>query len=155
MDRRGCLRSTRQTTTPAIDGWIQSNPIGSNGTTNTMTKLQFMRRMHFPAEWQSWDMYPGELYQRQLESYQPGNERASEHFRNGAFHWWLKRDLSDALLIKLIFLTARDPDRLMARDVRGHILRRPALPTRIAEFLTLYETLETELDGNPAESRSG
>jgi hypothetical protein len=87
-----------------------------------------------------------ELYQRQLMSYQPGNEKASEHFRNGAFHWWLTRDLSDEMLIKLIFLTAQDPDRMMARDVRGYILRRPGLPTRMAEFLTLYETLETELE---------
>jgi hypothetical protein len=54
--------------------------------------------------------------------------------------------VSDALLIKLIFLTAQDPDRLMARDVRGYILRRAGLPTRIAEFLTLYETLETEIE---------
>ncbi len=119
-----------------------------------MTKLQFLRRMHFPSDWQYWDMYTDELYQRQLESYEPGNEKAPKHFRNGAFHWWLKRDLSDALLTKLIFLTTRDPDRGMARDVRSHILRRPGLPTRMAEFLSHYDGLETELDGYLSESRS-
>lgn len=111
-----------------------------------MTKLQFMNRMHFPADWHSWEMYPDELYRLQRESYEPGNEDASEHFRNGAFHWWLKRDMSDAQLIKLIFLTAQDPDRLMARDVRRYIRRRGDLPTRMADFLSCYETLETELD---------
>ena len=110
--------------------------------------------MHFPADWQHWEMYTDELYQRQLESYQPGNEKASEHFRNGAFHWWLKGDLSDGLLIKLIFLTAQDPDTLMARDVRSHILRRPGLPTRMSEFLSLYEALDNELDHNLTKSRS-
>ena len=72
----------------------------------------------------------------------------------GAFHWWLKRDLSDALLTKLIFLTTQDPDRVMARDVRSHILRRPGLPRRIAEFLSHYDALETELERYLSESRS-
>jgi hypothetical protein len=99
-------------------------------------------------------MYTDELYQRQVESYQPGNEKASEHFRNGAFHWWLKRDLTDALLTKLIFLTTQDPDREMARDVRRHIFRRPGLPTRLADFLSHYDALETELDRYLRESHS-
>jgi hypothetical protein len=119
-----------------------------------MTKLQFLRRLRFPPDWRYWEMYTDELYQRQLESYQPGDEKGSEHFRNGAFHWWLKRDLSDALLTKLIFLTTQDPDRVMARDVRSHILRRPGLPRRIAEFLSHYDALETELDHYLSESRS-
>ena len=91
-------------------------------------------------------MYPDGLYQRQVESYQAGNEDASEHFRNGAFHWWLKRDPSDDLLTKLIFLTTQDPDRAMARDVRRYISRTPHLLARIAEFLSLYDALETELE---------
>lgn len=139
-----------------IDRYIPRDPIrGSNGRLEAMTKRQFMRRIRFPVDWQSWEMSPDELYQRQLESYQIGDDKASEHFRNGAFHGWLKRDVSDAMLIQLILLTAQDPDRLMGRDVRGYILRRPGLPTRLAGFLTRYEALETELDGHPADSQSG
>src|SRR3954453_7738676 len=98
-----------------------------------MSKLEFMQRMHFPADWHYWEMYSDDLYDKQLASYEPGNEEASEHFRNGAFHWWLARNLSDEQLIKLVFLTTQDPDRKMAQDVRRHILRRSSLPTRIAE----------------------
>ncbi len=110
-----------------------------------MTKLQFLRRMHFPVEWRYWEMYPDILYEKQLAAYEPGNEMASEHHRNGAFHWWLKQGMSSVELLRLVFLTIRDPDQMMAADVRRYISLLPALPSHIAEFLTAYKKMERAL----------
>ena len=67
-------------------------------------------------------MVPADEYMNSLiESYTPGMENASEHDRNGAFHWWLKRDPSEAKLTTLAKLTWLDPDPLMAESVREYI----------------------------------
>lgn len=86
-----------------------------------MNKDEFLKKMNFPIEWKIYNMYPDELYFMQVKNYQDGDEQGSEHDRNGAFHWWLKRapDRNElALLIKLTYL---DPDQLMANDVRNYI----------------------------------
>jgi hypothetical protein len=54
----------------------------------------------------------------QIASYLPGDEDAPEHHRNGAFHWWLRKDPIADLLSKLVDLTYLDPDPLMGDDVR-------------------------------------
>lgn len=86
-----------------------------------MTKEDFLKIMNFPIEWNIYGMYPDELYLLQIKDYQEGDEQGSEHDRNGAFHWWLKRDPNKNELALLIKLTYLDPDQLMANDVRGYI----------------------------------
>jgi hypothetical protein len=85
------------------------------------TKQEFLRLMHYPSEWTEWDMYPDELLKGQVGAYTPRSERASEHFRNGAFHWWLKRKPSKEQLMKLVRLSYLDPEELMGDDVRRYI----------------------------------
>jgi len=97
-----------------------------------MTKQAFLKLMNFPPEWLEWDMYPDELFEPQLKMYKRGDERGSEHDRNGAFHWWLKTNPKPALgrkaptkeqLKRLIKLTYLDPDKDMAASVRKYISR--------------------------------
>ncbi len=66
-------------------------------------------------------MYPDALSKVQLEGYKPGHEQASEHDRNGAFHWWLKQEPTEDQLIKLMKLASLDPEPFVGEDVRGYI----------------------------------
>ena len=77
--------------------------------------------MKFPLEWISWGMYPDELFEWQISGYRPGHEDGSEHDRNGAFHWWLRRSPTQDELDKLLRLAALDPDQLLGNDVRKYI----------------------------------
>jgi hypothetical protein len=88
-----------------------------------VNKTDFLRLMRFPPEWESWGLYPDELFIGQLSLYRPGDEAGSEHDRNGAFHWWLKRSPSKDVLVKLLLLADKDRDPLMAADVRQRIIR--------------------------------
>ena len=51
-----------------------------------MTKIEFLKLMRFPTEWDTLGMYPDELFAFQLAHYEPGHEEGAEHDRNGAFH---------------------------------------------------------------------
>jgi hypothetical protein len=88
-----------------------------------MSKEQFSKLMGFPNEWLQWDMYPDELFIAQAALYKPSDEQASEHDRNGAFHWWLKREPSKDVLRKLVLLSYLDPDSEMGSDVRQYIAK--------------------------------
>lgn len=88
-----------------------------------MNKEEFLQLMCFPPEWISWNLYPDELFQRQLGLYRPGDEMGAEHDRNGAFHWWLTQSPSRDILEKLLLLADKDSDPVMAEDVRRYIAR--------------------------------
>jgi len=88
-----------------------------------MNKTEFLLLMKFPIEWELWGLYPDELFEAQLALYCVGDEAGSEHDRNGAFHWWLKRGPSLDILDKLALLADKDPDQVMAKDVRKYILQ--------------------------------
>lgn len=80
--------------------------------------------MQYPREWVEWDMLPDELINGQIATYQPGGERAPERYRNGAFHFWLRRRPSKNILFKLIRLSYLDPDPLMSYCLRkDHIAK--------------------------------
>lgn len=86
-----------------------------------MTKREFLNLMSFPKEWDSLGMYPDELFQWQVSQYQVGHEDASEHDRNGAFHWWLKRNPTRSQLEQLLKLAILDPDAHLRADVVRYI----------------------------------
>ena len=88
----------------------------------TLNKEQFLELMEFPKEWLLWGMYPDELFQGQVAIYRPGDEAGSEHDRNGAFHWWLRRPPSKIELMRLVALSFLDSDEGMANDVRRYVL---------------------------------
>ena len=89
----------------------------------SMTKNEFLKLMNFPAEWELWEMYPDELYETQISRYRSGHEDGSEHDRNGAFHWWIRKNPNSDQLRKLLKLTYLDPDIHMAEDVRERLRR--------------------------------
>ena len=80
-----------------------------------------MKLMQFPREWEELGMYPEELFEIQINHYKPGHEEGSEHDRNGAFHWWLKKNPNKNELINLAILANRDPDKLMGDDIKKYI----------------------------------
>ncbi len=84
-----------------------------------VTREELICLMRYPKEWVEWEMLPGEFVDAQIATYEPGNENASEHFRNGAFHYWLKRNPSKEILIKLVKLSFLDPDVPMANWLRN------------------------------------
>ena len=77
-------------------------------------------------------MYPEELFQWYLSRYKRGQERGSEHVRNGAFHWWLKRQPTREELANLLRLAALDPDASMGNDVRQYIHKASAFDEQLA-----------------------
>ncbi len=101
----------------------------------SLSKQEFLKLMHFPRHWLDWDMYPDELFQNQVSRYEPGHEGGSEHDRNGAFHWWLRREPTKEELRKLVELSFLDPDQLMARDVREYIARAKKCDSEIRKLL--------------------
>jgi hypothetical protein len=92
-----------------------------------MTKAEFLQLMRFPPEWEALGMYPQELFELQAGRYEPGHERGSEHDRNGAFHWWLRRGPSRREVENLRRLASVDPDRALGEDMRRY-LDDPTLP---------------------------
>jgi len=79
--------------------------------------------MQFHSKLLEYGMLPEELVNQLCASYELGMEAASEHDRNGIFHWWLRSAPSKDVLLKLVELSFLDPDQLMAEDVRAHIAR--------------------------------
>ena len=65
------------------------------------------------------------LFERQIDGYEPGHENGAEHDRNGAFHWWLKRQPSKSELQLLIRLAAIDPDPFIREDICRYIQQSP------------------------------
>lgn len=88
-----------------------------------MNKSDYMALMNFPGEWIELDMFPDELFEEIKDRYEPGHEDASEHDRNGIFHWWLKKQPEREVLLKLVELSYADPDQVMAADVRRYIAK--------------------------------
>jgi hypothetical protein len=98
-------------------------------------KEEFLRLMEFPDEWLHFDMYPDELFAANSAGYEIGHEKSSEHYRNGAFHWWLKQVPTKKKLKDLVVLTYADPDQLMAGDVRKYIAKAMNCDDEVMELL--------------------
>lgn len=101
-----------------------------------ISKRDFLRLLRFPIQWLDWEMYPDELFEVQVSRYEPGHESGSEHDRNGAFHWWLRRDPTREQLRKLVHLSFLDPDQHMAQDVRRYIAQAKNCDAEITGLLS-------------------
>lgn len=97
-----------------------------------MDKAGFIRLMDYPKEWSDWgylpDTYIGDQIRDWLSEHgadQPnsGEVAGSEHYRFGAFLYWLKQEPQTGQLEKLLALTYLDKDQVMANDVRRMIAR--------------------------------
>ena len=101
-----------------------------------MTRNEYLSLMHFPSKWMELEMVPPDEYVNEsIRTYEPGNENASEHDRNGCFHYWLKRNPNKEQLRKLVELSFLDPDQDMAGDVRSHISKAASCDAEIAQLL--------------------
>ncbi|MDK9363398.1 hypothetical protein [Lelliottia wanjuensis] len=101
-----------------------------------MKKEHFLMKMHFPIEWITFNLYPDVLFKNQINLYREDNdEESSEHYRNGAFHWWIRRNPDKDTLIKLINLTFLDLEQLMADDVRSYIIKCEAFDNDLKELM--------------------
>jgi hypothetical protein len=100
-----------------------------------MDEGRYLSLMSFPPQWTELGMFPAELSRELVSRYRPGDEEGSEHDRNGAFHWWLRRNPPIDVLVKLAQLTVVDPDPLMAADVRKYIARSPYANDELRLFL--------------------
>lgn len=88
-----------------------------------MNRDDLLKLLSFPKEWKAWDMYPEELATLQAADFSPGSEAGAEHYRCGAFHWWMSRNPSSLQLTALIKLSFLDPDALMGSDIRKYLLQ--------------------------------
>ena len=86
-----------------------------------MKKQEFMTLFRFHEKWLSAGLYPDELFSLQLAGYEPGHENASEHDRNGAFHWWIRRNPDKQQLADLLELTFLGADHFMDEDARRYL----------------------------------
>ena len=77
--------------------------------------------MKYPSEWMEWDMFPHELFNIQISNYEVGHERSSEHYRAGAFSWWIENSPSKEKLLCLVKLSYLDPDPLMGGSIREEL----------------------------------
>jgi hypothetical protein len=102
-----------------------------------MTADEYLELMRFPKEWKDYGLIPDVLVSQLISTYEPGMEYASEHDRNGVFHWWLKKLPGKAVLTQLIALSYLDTDQLMAADVRSHIALSPHADDVVRALLKL------------------
>jgi len=100
-----------------------------------MSRSEFLKLMRFPSAWLDLGMYPNSLFAMQLASYTPGAEAAPEHFRFGAFLWWLSQQPTEHQLVSLATLSRIDPDALMATDAQQRIRQSPGFSPQVEAAL--------------------
>jgi hypothetical protein len=102
-----------------------------------LNKEQFAELMQFPKAWLAWGMYNDELFKIQLADCEPRSEDAPEHYRYGAFRWWLGRTLTNEELTKYVALTFLDPDQAMAGSARRDLASSKALSPELRALISL------------------
>lgn len=103
-----------------------------------MSRAEYLEKMCFSPKWSEYGLIPDTYIDQLRAMYEPGMENASEHDRNGLFHWWLKRSPSKEVLIQLVHLSYLDADQLMAEDVRSYIVRSVNYDKDVAERIRLH-----------------
>jgi hypothetical protein len=96
-----------------------------------MDKAHFIQHMGYPKEWLGGylldayleDQITGWLSEHEADRSLTGEAPGSEHYRYGAFLYWLKRDPSLPQLEKLLALSYLDKDQVMATDAHRRIAR--------------------------------
>ncbi len=100
------------------------------------TKTRFLKDYGFPPEWETWGLYPNELFEGQLRATADDEKpHPDEHLRYGAFTWWLRRhrELSEENLIQLCRLAALDPDPGMSGAALHDVFFHPSATAKVAK----------------------
>jgi len=86
-------------------------------------------RLGYPELWRTHHLYPAQLQQAQeaeLAKEQPGPVCGSEHYRYGAFSFWLRDPLTpENVLHALVSAAALDPDVVMAQAALIDLVAHP------------------------------
>lgn len=69
-------------------------------------------------------MFPKELFEMQVADLDAISNGGGEHYRYGAFQWWITRVPSQDQVCKLIALTFLDADQVMAAAARMDMLEK-------------------------------
>lgn len=86
-----------------------------------MKKAEFLKKLKFPQEWLSLELYPEDLFKIQISEYEPKHVHSSEHTRNGAFTWWFHQNPSADILKNLALASLAEPDLSLRKDIQQRI----------------------------------
>ena len=105
---------------------------------------QLRRALRYPRLWFESGLLDGELLEIQLRElqkiigYRSRPLRSTEHWRYGAFVWWLRRVQNTEQLMALLRVAAIDPDEPMGQSVIKEISLHPMANDDVKRFaLTL------------------
>jgi hypothetical protein len=108
---------------------------------------QMRRALRYPRVWFTSGLLAGELLELQFRALRrkvgcrSRPLAASEHWRYGAFAWWLGRIEAPERLLLLLGAAAVDPDEPMGRAVAKEIAAHPLSSEAVRErALTLHST---------------
>jgi hypothetical protein len=103
--------------------------------THTMDLREFAAQLAYPDVWLQLDLLPGDLYAAQLLELlnEGGTTGAPEHYRYGAFHYWLRRDPQEERLAQLVEAASLDPDKAMAGAALKDIVSSSGSTARILD----------------------
>jgi hypothetical protein len=130
-----------------------------------MNKVQFASALNFPSIWLEAGLLPDELFDLQvgelLREYGGSKpDGGTEHWRYGAFLYWLKKDLDFKTLDALFDAAFKDPDPSMAgnviKELVTHTLCTESLLQRAAEVVSTskdYYVTRAELESTFAGAR--
>jgi hypothetical protein len=99
-----------------------------------------IRALGYAPQWSEFGLLPDEVLAAQLEAFQRGDDRNTEHFRYASFRRLLKAEgpLSDELVRQYLQLVELDPDELMARAALVDLLARPSLTDEQFDRVSLH-----------------
>ena len=110
-----------------------------------MNKSSLSNLLDYPSVWLDEELLTDELFNIQAAELQKeyGNDApkgGTEHWRYGAFHYWLTRNIETDVLAKLLEAANVDPDQPMAgaaiKDIVKHPLSNRAIVNRAAEIVS-------------------
>lgn len=96
-----------------------------------MNKLTFSKLLKFPQIWLDHGLLTDELFEFQISEFEKeyGDKAPSggeEHWRYGAFHYWLRPNIDSKLLSVLLEVAEADSDLPMAGSMIRDIVKHPA-----------------------------
>jgi hypothetical protein len=123
-----------------------------------MNRNILLKKLNYPAEWEKYELLDEQLISIQLDEYikEYGSETpkgGTEHFRFGAFLFWLQKDINFKVLSSLLKVAMLDPDKPMAgaviKEILAHKLSDESLLNKATEKVSsskYYYATKNELE---------
>jgi hypothetical protein len=99
-----------------------------------MSRKNYKSLLGFTEQWFALGILTEEALQRYGATYETGVDKNAEHYRYGAFRWYLKahRPVSETVAEALYDLGASDPDRAMGEAIMADIVELPECPASVS-----------------------